>query len=161
MSIQDNLKKMFTNEEQTVLWKTDIWGTIAMYLTCILCTRFCTSDLNVLFKTVLLQAGVAGFTEIPCEVRGILGEKDELRSRYRCGGSQAKEIWGAWAQRRKQGTLGSGSLSDAKGLIPARTFLNINFWLLNWEGTSFLPPCGHVCVGSMSALQWCTFYHQL
>jgi len=50
MSIQDNLKKMFTNEEQTVLWKTDIWGTIAMYLTCILCTCFCTSDLNVLFK---------------------------------------------------------------------------------------------------------------
>lgn len=50
MSIQDNLKKMFTNEEQTVLWKTDIWGTIAMYLTCILCTLFCTSDLNGFFK---------------------------------------------------------------------------------------------------------------
>lgn len=50
MSIQDNLKKMFTNEEQTVLWKTDIWGTIAMYLTCISCARFCTSDLIVPFK---------------------------------------------------------------------------------------------------------------
>lgn len=50
MSIQDNLKKMFTNEEQTVLWKTDIWGTISVYLTCILCTWFGTSDLSVLFK---------------------------------------------------------------------------------------------------------------
>lgn len=50
MSIQDNLKKMFTNEEQTVLWKTDIWGTIAVYLTCISCTRFGTSDLNILLK---------------------------------------------------------------------------------------------------------------
>lgn len=50
MSIQDNLKKMFTNEEQTVLWKTDIWGTIAVYLTCISCTRFGTRDLNILLK---------------------------------------------------------------------------------------------------------------
>lgn len=32
MSIQDNLKKMFTNEVQTVPWNTDIWGAITMYL---------------------------------------------------------------------------------------------------------------------------------
>lgn len=68
MSIQDNLKKMFTNEEQTVLWKTDIWGTIAVYRTCILCSCFCTSDSSALFKTVLVLAGVAGFTKIPWEL---------------------------------------------------------------------------------------------
>ena len=32
MSIQDNLKKMFTNEVQTVPWNTDTWGAITVYL---------------------------------------------------------------------------------------------------------------------------------
>lgn len=73
MSIQDNLKKMFTNEEQTVLWKTDIWGTIAVYLTCILCSCFCTSDSSALFQTVSVLAGVAGFAELPCELQGSQG----------------------------------------------------------------------------------------
>lgn len=82
MSIQDNLKKMFTNEEQTVLWKTDIWGTIAVYLTCILCFCFCTSDSRVLFKTVLVLAGGAGLTKLPCELQGTQGRKG-------CAGEQA------------------------------------------------------------------------
>lgn len=80
MSIQDNLKKMFTNEEQTVLWKTDIWGTIAMYLTCILCTCFCTSDLNVLFKLFFYRLVLQVSLGSPVKCEAFQGEQDILQS---------------------------------------------------------------------------------
>lgn len=38
MSIQDNLKKMFTNEVQTVPRNTDTLGAITMYLPALSCS---------------------------------------------------------------------------------------------------------------------------
>lgn len=134
MSIQDNLKKMFTNEEQTVLWKTDIWGTIAVYLTCILCSCFCTSDSSVLFKTVLVLAGVAGFTRIPCELQGTPG-------RNGCSGEQAAFPARDGRQNKPEGPehrLGSKDWDPSvmSGGSLSRILLNVNFWILNWDGTS-------------------------
>lgn len=42
MSIQDNLKKMFTNEVQTVPWNTDTEGAITVYLP----AESCSSDIG-------------------------------------------------------------------------------------------------------------------
>lgn len=125
MSIQDNLKKMFTNEEQTVLWKTDIWGTIAVYLTCISCTCFGTSDLNVLLKPFYYRLGAAGSTTTPVTYQASRGEEDVPWPYCR---PMAKRTPGAWALREEQSMWGSGPLGDAEGLILARPFLT--FWLL-------------------------------
>lgn len=81
MSIQDNLKKMFTNEEQTVLQKTDIWGTIAMYLTCILCARFSTSDLNAPFKLFYYRLVLLVSPRSPVKHEVSQGDKDVVQSR--------------------------------------------------------------------------------
>lgn len=130
MSIQDDLRKMFTNEEQTVLWKTDIWGTIAVYLTCILCSCFCRSNSSVLFQTVLLLAGVAGFTELPCELQGTQGRKG-------CAGEQAA-LQGMTGKINLRGlNLGSKDWDPSvmSGGSLARILLNINSWGLNCDGT--------------------------